>query len=362
MRLSVTWYRSLWERLLAIPLYYKILITNALILIGGASIGTVLIIIQVRRSPESLPLEWIAMPVMAGLIFSLIINSILLRAALLPLDRLIATAQSFRAGDVTARVPRSSLHDPETDELADTLNYILDALEERATTIERYTAQLEALSAKVMSAQEEERKRIARELHDETGQALTSLVLGLRALHTTTSLEEAHQRTEELLAQARQALDGVHRLALELRPSTLDDLGLVPALRQCTSDFSRNLRIPINFEARGFRGRLQPHVEIALYRIVQEALTNIAKHAQATQISVTLEHNGESVRAMVTDNGRGFDLKAILDSGDLDRGLGLFGMQERASLLGGSFTIDTDLGRGTSICVEVPLVPRPVAT
>jgi len=359
----VTWYRSLWERLLAIPLYYKILITNALILIGGASLGTVLILVQVRRSPESpLPLEWIATPVVAGLIFSLLINSILLRAALLPLDRLIATAQSFRAGDVTARVPRSPLHDPETDELADTLNYILDALEERSTTIERYTAQLEALSAKVMSAQEEERKRIARELHDETGQALTSLVLGLRALHNTTSLEEAHQRTDDLLAQARQALDGVHRLAVELRPSTLDDLGLVPALRQCTSDFSRNLRVPISFESRGFRGRLQPHVEIALYRIVQEALTNIAKHAQATQISVTLEHNGESVRAMVTDNGRGFDLKAILDSGDLDRGLGLFGMQERAALLGGSFTIDTAPGRGTSICVEVPLVPRPVAT
>jgi signal transduction histidine kinase len=211
------------------------------------------------------------------------------------------------------------------------------------------------LLEKVITAQEDERKRIARELHDEIGQALTSLLVGLRALEGATCLEVVRDTTDQLRAMAAQTLDSLHSLALELRPSVLDDVGLVAALKRYVKDYATNFGLDADFEAVGLEEkRLTPEVETTLYRIIQEALTNVARHAEASHVSVLLEQRKDSVIGIVEDDGRGFDVEGVLSSGQLKR-LGLHGMQERASLVGGKLTVESTPGIGTTIFIEIPL-------
>ncbi len=209
---------------------------------------------------------------------------------------------------------------------------------------------------KVIHAQEEERQRIARELHDETSQALTSFMVGLKVLEGARNIEDVRQRAAELRRIVANALEDVRNLALELRPSTLDDMGLIPTLERYTRDYSQKFGITVDFHTLGFDGtRLQPQVETALYRIVQEALTNVARHAGADTVSVLLERQAGRLLVIVEDNGRGFDADRLLRSGLREKRLGLFGMQERANLIGGELTIESRPGAGTTVFVEVPL-------
>ena len=211
------------------------------------------------------------------------------------------------------------------------------------------------LLEKVITAQEDERKRIARGLHDETGQALTSLMVGLRALEGATCLEEVRDTADQLRATAAQTLGSLHSLALELRPSVLDDLGLVAALKRYVKDYATGFGLDADFEAVGLEEkRLTPQIETTLYRIVQEALTNVARHADASHVSVLLEQRRGSVIAIVEDDGRGFDVESVLTPGQPTR-LGLHGMQERASLVGGKLTVESTPGIGTTIFIEIPL-------
>jgi signal transduction histidine kinase len=216
----------------------------------------------------------------------------------------------------------------------------------------------------VIHAQEEERKRIARELHDETSQALTSFMVGLKVLEGVTNTQEVRARATELRHIVADALEDVRSLALELRPSTLDDMGLIPTLERYTRDYSQKFGITVDFHTLGFDGtRLQPQVETALYRIVQEALTNVARHARADTVSVLLERQARAepgrsagrLLVIVEDNGRGFDADRLLRSGMREKRLGLFGMRERANLIGGELTIESRAGAGTTVFVEVPL-------
>jgi len=211
------------------------------------------------------------------------------------------------------------------------------------------------LLEKVISAQEEERKRIARELHDETGQSLTSLLVGLKALEASDNLAQVRQGLQDLKAIAASTLEAVHDLAVELRPSLLDDLGLVAALQRYMRDYAARFNIVADFQTVGLDShRLAPQVEITLYRIIQEAMINAARHAAAGQVSVLLERRGDSVVAIVEDDGQGFDVKDILNS-EMRRRLGLYGMEERATLVGGRLTIESTPGSGTAVFVEVPL-------
>lgn len=209
---------------------------------------------------------------------------------------------------------------------------------------------------KVIHAQEEERQRIARELHDETSQALTSFMVGLKVLEGAKSTEEVRQRAAELRQVVADALESVRNLALELRPSTLDDMGLIPTLERYTHDYSQKFGITVDFHTLGFdRTRLPPQVETTLYRIVQEALTNVARHADADTVSVLLERQASRLLIIVEDNGRGFDAEKLLRSRSHEKRLGLYGMRERANLIGGELTIESQPGAGTTIFVEVPL-------
>jgi len=206
---------------------------------------------------------------------------------------------------------------------------------------------------RVVDAQELERRRLARELHDETGQALTSILLGLKSLEETLQTEESRAATARLRELVVATLQDVRRLAVELRPSALDDFGLVAALEHLTSSFSEQTGIAVDFAvALGTEGsdeRLPGEVETALYRIVQESLTNVIKHARARRVSIALTRMEGFVTAVVEDDGQGFDP----DAGG--NGFGLIAMRERLSLLGGRLKIESSPGAGTTIAADVPL-------
>jgi signal transduction histidine kinase len=203
---------------------------------------------------------------------------------------------------------------------------------------------------RVVEGQELERRRLARELHDETGQALTSILLGLKRVEGAKTKDDARALAGELRGQIVETLQSVRRLAVELRPKALDDFGLVPALENLADAFGGDSGIAIDVEANLDETRLPAEIETALYRIVQEALTNVAKHSKAERVSVVVTRRDGTVTVVVEDDGRGFG-SAGGDSG----GLGLVGMKERVGLLGGRLAIESTEGSGTTIVAEVPL-------
>lgn len=209
--------------------------------------------------------------------------------------------------------------------------------------------------ARTISAQENERRRIARDLHDEVGQSLTSLLVGLRNVSDADSLEAARSRVEPLREVASTVLDDIKRLARGLRPSVLDDLGLAPALERLVQDFGKTHSVDVSLDVRGLSGsRLPEQHEVTIYRIVQESLTNIAKHAQASTVNVVIERIGDELRIAIQDDGCGFvvaSAKQRISEGHL----GLTGMQERAALFGGWLTIQSQPGEGTQTVSGLPL-------
>ena len=203
---------------------------------------------------------------------------------------------------------------------------------------------------KVVQAQELERARLARELHDETGQALTSVLLGLKALEQAVTTEGGHERVASLRELVVETLQSVRRLAVELRPSALDDFGLAPALERLVDTVREQAGLEVDLELRLGAVRLPSEVETTLYRIVQEALTNVTKHAGATRISVVVSRQEQAVAAVIEDDGAGFEVaEARAD------GLGLVGMRERVGLVGGRLRIEASPGRGTTLAAEIPL-------
>jgi signal transduction histidine kinase len=212
------------------------------------------------------------------------------------------------------------------------------------------------LLRKIIVAQETERQRIARDLHDQAGQALTSLLVGLRAMEKAGSLAQAQELAYELKGVVTQALDEVHDMALELRPSVLDDLGLVPALARFVSSCPTRFGFQADFVATGMDGqRLPSEVETTLYRIAQEALTNVGRHAGASHASVLLQRRGMAVVLVVDDDGAGFDVAQVMACPTERDRLGLYGIEERASLVSGRLTIESTPGAGTTLAVDIPL-------
>jgi signal transduction histidine kinase len=216
---------------------------------------------------------------------------------------------------------------------------------------------LQSLARKLVEVQENERTHIARELHDEAGQALSSLKMSLGRLEQDPSCPASFQpRLEELKSMADGVLENLRRLAMDLRPVALDHLGLVAALQQFANYLNAEC-LPVQFKAVGFGAdrlpeaeRLPKDMETALYRIVQEASTNIIRHAKASNVGILLERVEGRVMVFIEDDGIGFAPDLVKER---DR-LGLVGMRERAEMLGGSLTIESTPGKGTSIVVEVP--------
>jgi len=207
----------------------------------------------------------------------------------------------------------------------------------------------------ITKAQEEERRRMARELHDDTAQQLVVLARRLDNLlcnvdrlsqQDTTVLEGVRQQTDEIL-------DGIHRFCQDLRPSVLDDLGLLPALQSLTSDLTEHFGIPIAMGSAGSVRRLPPEIELILFRIAQEALRNVCRHSKASRCWIMIEFNDNDVVLTVKDNGNGFTLPDRVEDLAAVGKLGLAGMQERARLIDGKLTIESQLGKGTTLSVEI---------
>lgn len=215
---------------------------------------------------------------------------------------------------------------------------------------------LSKLSTQLIQAQEEERGRIAKELHDEQGQALTAIQINLKELQYDIEDGDADQiayRLEDSKQMVEASLSQIRSLSHELRPTLLDDIGLVAAIRWFLNQLSRRMSIKIEFKVTGDETRLTSDIEIVIYRVVQEASTNITKHAQTSTASVTINFQKQKITIAIRDDGMGFDW----DPSDVDlqnAGIGLIGMQERIKLVNGSFFVDSKRGKGTTIMFTIP--------
>ena len=210
----------------------------------------------------------------------------------------------------------------------------------------------------IFTIQEEERKQIARELHDETSQVLASLTGNLEAAAGT--LPEHEDKTKSLIRKAQtlaiKALDETHRLIYELRPTLLDDLGLIAATRWLITNHLQEAGIKVTFETDGTVRRLAPQLETTIFRVVQEAVINIARHAYSSKASIRLHFKKNLVKVRVKDNGKGFDIDEAIQSKDRPRGLGLLGMKERVELMKGTlYILSNPDGKGTEINIEIPV-------
>ena len=280
-------------------------------------------------------------------ISTLVIGITLNQLVIKKLRHFVEAASFFGQGDFKKTISFKS--DDEIKRLADSFNLMAKTLMEKMKLERKYLSQ-------IIEAQENERKRISRELHDEIGQALTAIKFNLdmidKDLPQTSALLRG--RLGEAKSLSNQTLTAMRQLSMDLRPTMLDDFGLIPTLRWYIQNFSNRLNIYSRFEAIGFEEKLPPQIETAFYRIIQEALNNIAKHAGADRIEISLERRDSMIGASITDNGKGFDLERVLHPESPERGFGIIGMQERVSLLGGQIDIQSRPGFGTHIHIEVP--------
>ena len=221
---------------------------------------------------------------------------------------------------------------------------------------ERY----QQLARQILLAREEERKRIARELHDETSQSLSGLALNLQALVDTAEMfpdkdDQFISRMKKVQALAVDISKEVSKLINDLRPTLLDTLGLVPAIRRYAETTLEPFDVNVSMDFRGDDAPLPAEVEVGLFRVAQGAIGNISKHAQANNVEVTLERKPKELLLIVKDDGKGFDVSELTHIEDTGRGRGVFSMKERVKMLGGKCWIDSQPGHGTMVNVRIPL-------
>jgi two-component system, NarL family, sensor histidine kinase UhpB len=348
--------------LLALPLFWRLVGVNLAVVLGGAVIGTWLTQRLVLNGSFT-PITH-ALLVLGALCLSAGLSMLLLRETFRPIHSLREATQRFNAGDHSARASLAPFTDPDVAGLVLDVNALWDRLEADAATIREKTHQAERLAAQVIMAQEDERRRVARELHDEAGQALTAVIIGLErglASMPETYASDLPIQPRQLISNLRdlavQTLDEVRKLALELRPSVLDDLGLVAALRQYVRSTEERSGLAAQLTVIGWEEdtgdpRLPAEVETALFRITQEALTNAIRHARATGVQVRLRRTQAEVTLDVRDDGVGIAASPVPAAGEH---LGMFGMRERARLLGGEFRTTPVSPRGTLVHVGIPL-------
>ncbi len=244
----------------------------------------------------------------------------------------------------------AQVHDYEVRVLPVTPETVLAITHDR-TEHKQALDQLQALSRRLLEVQEEDRRAIARELHDEIGQNLTGVALMLEQI-TAQTAETTRPKLDQARALIQSLIDRVRNLARDLRPAVLDDIGLLPALVTLAERYRAQTGIHVSVFAQGCDRRFAPEVETAAYRIVQEALTNVARHAQVERASVRLWAEGQVLRVEITDHGLGFDLDYVSGA---DVTYGVDEMRERAKLLGGQLIIRTARSRGTQVMAELPI-------
>ena len=270
----------------------------------------------------------------------LLVNMLMLRRRFSPLEELIARIEAVDPAQV-----------PEDFDLPISRSAAAQEVARLASSFRRLLARIEDERQRsgrlVLQAQEEERRRLARDLHDEVNQALTAILLRLEALSHDAPPDLADEFVE-VKRLVNQAMAELLQLARQLRPTALDDHGLLPALETHLRRFATQTGIDADLRTHGQVTELEADQEIAVYRVAQEALANIARHADASRVEVDLDTSGSALELRVRDDGRGFD------TGSRRNGLGLGGMAERARLVGGELTIDSQPGGGTNLVMRVP--------
>ncbi|HEY7149430.1 MAG TPA: sensor histidine kinase [Gaiellaceae bacterium] len=313
-----------------LPLYWRVFAVNASLL------TVIAILLIVTPVTISFPIGLTeALIVLIGLLVTIVVNAVLLRRAFAPLGHL---AKRMEMVDLLRPGQRLQVlrHD-EVGRVVGAFNRMLDRLEQERQESAR----------RVLVAQEAERVGIARDLHDEVGQVLTGVLLQLNSIAETAPEHRAD--LDEARSSVRRALDEVRRISSELRPEMLEHLGLVSALTELATTFARLAGVRVERDLATSLPKLAPEVELAVYRIAQESLTNIARHAQASQVTITLDSGHDRVVLRVVDDGRGF-------GGDPVEHGGLRSMRERALLVGGALAIKNAPDGGVEIRLEVPAV------
>ncbi|MGD2155391.1 MAG: sensor histidine kinase [Anaerolineales bacterium] len=296
------------------------------------------------------------------LVTTLLANLVVSRLTVRRLEKLAHALFRFGEGEFNQRLPEGNRD--EIGQLINSFNEMGERVQNKTEEnlalsehLRRQNEQRGELLKRLINAQEDERKRVARELHDELGQSLTSLALQTEMVKQTldSNPQDAIDRLEDTHALISDTSDRMYDLILALRPSSLDDLGLVAAVGAHAERLFAKNDIKFNLDASNLNGRLPPEVEIALYRIYQEALTNVLRHSMADQVEITFARDELNFKGSVCDNGRGFEIQSISMDGSSPNGLGLIGMQERASQCGGEVEIYSHRGDGTKIQITIPL-------
>jgi len=375
-----TFVHSLWMRIISAPAAVKLVglavLPVATIIISAWLYAEIFIFRLLAASPDITlnahtlfdlswrAFLWLGLGALIGIGASVTLTWVLIRQ----LGGLVKTMERIEAGDLTARSPVWS--QDEIGQVQAAFNTMVNGLQQSRDDLMKNQRELESLDAenqrligelrdketelrfalrRAVDVQEEERKRIARELHDEIGQALTSILIRLKSLQNITNLDVMTDRLDGIRYLASQTIEEMRRLSMDLRPAALDNLGILPALRWHIGQSMEQNQIEIQFTAPERMERLPPEVEIVLYRVAQEGLNNAIRHSQAKHIEVKLEHTPRFVWLSVSDDGQGFDADG------LHRGLGLVGIRERVTLLNGQCGIESQRGSGARLWVEIPL-------
>jgi len=315
--------------LLRLPLFYKIMVANVAIVIAVALLV---------RSGTAVVFAF------AGGIAVVLANALILRLALSPLADLEEAAIKVEAGNENVTVDVSPLADPATVRLIETFNAMVLSMRD-ARRKQR------DLSERALTAAEDERKRIAVDLHDKTAQTLAGLLVRLSLLKTAKDEEVRGAMLNEAADEASFAMDEVYRVVQALRPPALEMLGLKGAVEAHARSVAAQAHIEVDVDSDDLRGALDEQAEIALYRILQEALSNVVRHAHATRAVIYLRRTSDGVHVTIEDDGVGFAADRVLRD---HHSLGIFGMQERASFLGGRIEIRSD-GTGTTVELNIPV-------
>ena len=341
--------RTLILRFLHMPLWLKLLLPNVVVVTLLALLGTVIAVQHVEASPSDPHYDLLALFVVAGVGIDLVVSLGVIKLILRPLERFETAVDEARQGQEPVSPATSLIGD-------DRLDGLIAAFTDLQDTLKHNEEEVSYLARKVLATQDEERQRIARELHDETAQILTSVLLYLKLLEKSAASEEA-QRLQNLRKLITHALSEVRRLVVELHPRMLDEQGLEATLSQHVDELNAAGSMSVTLQVAGCtRERMSKDLELTFYRVAQEALNNTVHHSHARRAHVILKRDAEWLTLEVSDDGVGFDQDAM-EHGQ-PRGLGLVGMRERLALVGGELAIESEPGAGTRLCARARLSPH----
>lgn len=331
---------------LRISIFDRVLIGNSIIIIFGAIAGTI-----ITRQMTLFGNIWLILLFsFVGILITLLVNRLIIHTALLPLHELGNALEQVHSGQINIPDSLKNYQDPD-------IRRLIVAIDAMLNRIANYTNQLQAISARAINAQEEERVRIARSLHDDTAQSISMLIIDLERLGALTPADRPDILRIITDAQnvATRLLENLRKIIWDLRPSILDDLGLYSAIRWFARTNLERAGVRVDFSTDSEDMRLPPHLETMLFRIAQEAISNVLRHARAGKVSIRIWTAEGYIWLEIKDDGRGFDMEKTTREAFERKQLGLLGIQERVSLVGGEVNVESVPGVGTCLQLHVPL-------